>query len=549
MQRPIDPNIDQQLQLLINAGIESQNECIQCHQKAHNLPGDSLRLTGCCWQFICAQDAAKISKDCPYCHKTFSTHKIALSNETVSMRFLDANGVELKISNYADYQALMKCETIKMAHSDASGIIDMRNNHPWITTANIQLLVEYIKNPRIICNQSIDRNKDMLQLANFMMTPENILHELSNILWEYLEEKETDSLEVTEEKTQLRGIAMPYLHCPAFLSKCVAAQHAISRVYSAHDLSYETISRRYAGHEWIQDKEGNWYNVLHKFVTLRGLKNILNEEFLIRKLKISGHNLINFSWTDVPEMYDEIDVSNNRIETIIIDGVTSQLPKTINLSHNRISSLDNSFFDTVKKHRSSGMRDMLTLDLRNNQLSDAEKKETEKKLYSVNYTLPERVNWNVIKKCITYPLYITIPVAFAYTNIPLLENSKFSKSDVTARTIADSFTGVTIANYYSNVITDGSGEFSPMAGACLGAYCAEGVFQLLDKDDNHRSKIVAGSMFAGVCLSTAAFPLLVKLRNKIVDSFASRLARITHPTIQARTFSDLERAKRVIVKL
>ena len=127
-----------------------------------------MRITGCCWQFICSHDLAKIeSQQCPILPKNFTAHKISLSNENISCRFIDNDGIEHEINKFIDYQALKRCTTIANMISDANGIADFRGTHPWVTQKNIELLIKYIQDPKTIDLSGSIANAEMLKLGRF----------------------------------------------------------------------------------------------------------------------------------------------------------------------------------------------------------------------------------------------------------------------------------------------------------------------------------------------------------------------------------------------
>lgn len=517
MQEPIEPKVDQQLQLLIKAGVDSEQKCAgACQKQAKYLPGDSLRITGCCWQFICAHDAAKISKDCPFCKKEFSAKSISLSNENESFHFIDNDGVEYKIGKFTNVQALKKCITLRNLLANAGGIADFRSTHSALTQHNMILLAEYINNPKIIPSLPNDQNMNILKLADYLDAPENVLHELSNLLWEHLQEKFYDSKEVKEEKKQLRSIAEPYLHCPAYLY--LALQGKLDRVLSNNkiDLSYEHLQQVFAADKWISDEKGNFYNLSHKLITIRGLDTIISD------MARSAHSL----------------------------------PVHINLKNNSIGHIDGKFFEFAKNFRSSNRPNNIVIDLQNNSFTAAQKKEIEKKLYEINYTLPERVNWNAIKKCITYPLYAILPLS----NVYLARNITNDLPKLTSMLAVTS--GLAAANVCSNIITgaqenhqNGIDAIPMLASLFPTVYAGIHLENKFEKSYGAPSDLAIAIMIPIIIFSSSCYFApkathhVTSWRNKLSDILSRKLARITHPAIQARNYSDLENAKRVIVKL
>lgn len=443
MQEPIEPQpqIDRHLQLLINAGINRDAQCIgQCGKKAHSLAGNSLCITGCCWKFICSHDAAKIeNQQCLFCHKKFSVHKTLLSNENYSFRFIDANGVENEITRFDEVHALRQCSTIKDSCSDANGIATY--SHSFLTKDNLKHLAHYIIDPTIICKQPKLFNMTMLKVADFCGAPENILFELSNLLWMDLQDKENDSDELKEEKGILRIIAEQYLHCPAYLARFIteentnAITHGMFNGPVAHqvivNLSHLKLVRIFEN-GWVTDEIGQRYNMHHTFKTTKGLTACLREIFGNRAnhrlryygISLVGHDLQTFTLSEYQRLKDTfpndrtplgfpqpaalyINLTGNKIRELCADQLdlmaceNCQHDRCHNttiqliLKNNLIDNVNDNVFDKMaslrclKKNNNYGID--ITIDLQNNLLTDVQKTEIQTKWNKAINTLPERM--------------------------------------------------------------------------------------------------------------------------------------------------------------
>jgi hypothetical protein len=427
MEKPTTNNIiNQQFDLRIKAGIDGEEKCALCRKKAKFLAGDSLRFTKCCWQFICAHDLElkkELFKDeadqCPLCHKNLSVEKIALSNENISFPIIDNYGVEVDISNFADCQAIKQCSMIAHARAGGQGIFDFREKNASATFTNIKLLIDYIKNPRIIKFQSFLTNQEMLRLADYLGAPENILFELANILWEHLQDKESDSKEIKQEKQALRGIAEPYLNCPAYFFQLSKSKMEILAQLPALDLSHATISILFFDQAWVPDENGHLYYICHKFVTLRGFKELaqhLPKHFFEgSNLTLSGHRIQHFCLNDIFGSYDKIDLSSNQISTLDIASNVDNKFKKLNLQYNKMSSLDDNFYKCIRELRTKCKH--IQINIRNNPFSNEQKNKIHNQWDNAITMLPERIYWaaktkydNLIKPL----LRLTSPIIGGY---------------------------------------------------------------------------------------------------------------------------------------
>ena len=550
MEKPTTATLsNQQFDLRIKAGLDGEEKCAICRKKAKFLAGDSLRFTKCCWQFICAHDLElkkELFKDeadqCPFCHKYLSVEKIALSNENISFPIIDNYGVEVDISNFADCQAIKQCSMIAHARAGCQGIFDFREKNASATFTNIKLLIDYIKNPRLFQFQSFLTNKEMLRLADYLGAPENILFELANILWMDLQDKASDSKEAKEEKLLLRAIAEPYLYCPEYYFKLNpgifdALKNNIQKI-TLLDLSHAAIGKL----DWIVDENGLLYSTRHKFVTLRGLKAFLKNLSLSAKLalksvNLSGHNIKHFDSNEITDFYFyEINLSKNQIESIIVNP-NSAIRGNLNLQNNKITSLDDNFFNCIRNMRAKNSG--IIIDLRNNPISVEQKMEISKRWNKAIDMLPERIYDTSTKVMKPVREYSLIPAALAGAVIGGIGAHTFSKS--ASGWLYYPFTGLgaalgCIAGLGTGILAKNSGEdywTTSVASAATGSFIAGSYLHRANPQLTGTkllalpTALILGGAIGGV-LGLASYAIIKPLLKHVA---APLVSKITHPGI------------------
>ncbi len=451
---PSKPSINSKL----ISGIHEDDLCPICIEKAQSFAADQLRLTTCCGNFICANDANEIYERaqataaayqtreqkvafiaergfapvdvlkalCPLCKKELKTVATFLSSNKnqSALTIIDSEGIKFDLEPQLA-QAFLTCNFLE-AYEDHPEVLDFSN----INSAQKRILkkdyifalAQLIVTP-IVQREKLPKIVELFELGKYCMAPDNILFILANELWLQMQDQENDTKAQKDHKKLLRELAKPHLASPrTFLAYLKTVPQILfkedltpSGVYADQKfkLSYtnvkQVVHKKRVIHQderipggWYLDDKGCWCYAGYQFHTLDGISELIN--FLAPSntkscnIDLSGHALETFS-CDIVKRLDTLDLSNNNIKLLTGEQCKhkDRLPNMI-LRHNPISNVDESFFSVLRKARAQNPS-YCNIELQGNKLSVMQKAEIRKKFYKAITTLPERhFNRNTFEK-------------------------------------------------------------------------------------------------------------------------------------------------------
>lgn len=483
---------------------------------------------------------------------------------------IDHNGSKNTIDSYNIIEQLKKCETIKNIRG--TGDYDFTDVQESVTIDNILRLAEYIKNPKIIAAQTIEINKQMLKLADYLDAPENILFELANILWEHAQEESTDTEAAKVEKQILRGIAEPYLHCPAFLLTMLKANFRQTPPHNENmDLSFnDLVTARLIQSPWLKAENNLLYNYHHHFCSLKGLKDLLiflGSQGNRTRINLSGHHISNFALSEIQGNFSSIDLSHNWITTLEAEQFDTSIPKNrnyemsgINLSHNKISSVNKNIYDLAKKWRLMPGGSATNITISDNALTEMQKNDIRAQWDKAIDTLPERIHKRFDRPGSINPIILTYGLGtcgLGSFSAGYTVNHMLTNSSTWVRYPALAISSLTGFLYggIAAIITErnsnpSNGLYSALmgaeAGACLGSYYITNA--LKNVPSSTRIPITLATLPTTAALGAAAFWLASKL-PKGSSYFSSLAAKITHPQIKFGDYNAVWNAEKPSIYL
>ena len=373
----------------------------------------------------------------------------------------------------------------------------------------------------------------MLRLADYLGAPENILSALANILWDDLQDKETDSEEAKDEKKALRDIAKAYnlCLCPGdflCLKPNIKLLEKINGVYYLN-LSYDNLKK---------------YDCSFKFTSLGGIKKFLKDLPANSKVSIdvSNHNIKYFETDEIcdDKQYSyEIDLSNNQIDSYDLNPNLMHRTKKLNLQNNKITSLDDDFFNIIRNMRTQGRN--ITIDLRNNLISEEQKKEIRRKwnlaintlperIYNTSRTLAEKVRPGLI---IGAPIAATLFAGYHGYSWSVKTPKWFAYPYTALVSCAGLFSGSLISTLLSNNYLNGH-EPASFATGLMASYLVANYFSHSTLANSNKVLSLPAAAPIGMILGVAAYYQTKKL---LTYQVAPLLAKLTHPQIGWRDSS------------
>lgn len=425
--------------------VAPEDQCPCCLETVQNTPENQRQITVCCDNFICQTDANKIYNNaqsnasnyqtpqqqanfiahrgfapknslkalCPLCRKELQTRSatIRVENEQQqSITIIDIEGKEFILEGSLA-QALCTCTALE-AFKSHPGVLDFSNinleEKNFLKKDMITQLAKFIADP-ISEREKLFPVLEFFEVAHYLGAPDNILYILANELWPCMQDHEKDAQAKKNYKKYLRSLARPYLSNPRYLLRYLKSKpeqlvnafrtslikEYEQQLYKTLDISFDSL-RTYLeamhDHGWYTHNNDNWYMV-YPFCTLDGIIELF--EYLRiddRQLSLSlrGHKLETFS-CDLLERIETLDVSSNNIQKLIGDQFKykEHIPLHIILDQNPISSVDESFFDALRKARVRNYW-RCSISLPHNNLSNAQKADVTKKFYKATNTIPDR---------------------------------------------------------------------------------------------------------------------------------------------------------------
>lgn len=440
MDKPVSQAFESQKQ------VDPEDVCPVCLKLAKDLSPDKIRITNCCKQFICWQDAQNIfssthyrltdknnikeqlrktkeqlsytglpltdehlkqmyktaksairykAKRCPSCSKK----KLSISNALVktalkakpALSFIDAEEIKFELSPELS-AALWQCSSLEM-HEDSLNAtaepLDYSDVKPeqkrFLKKDLIIKLAQLIKDP-VKETQNMPQNVEFFELANYFAAPDNILYLIANELWPLMQEQKNDAAIIKTYKKYVLGLAQPHLASPQQL------------------MEYEKFSQeRYLGFivRFPNGRESFDVNLSwpHIFEQLKNEGWYQNE-------KHTWYKVYPFcKWDDIQQICSrsldsyqrehckiaKLNLTGHRLETIsesLLKMMSSQDHICITLDHNPINSIDESFFERIAKERATGKN--ITVSLIDSHLTYKQKEAFNKKWHQATTTYVQK---------------------------------------------------------------------------------------------------------------------------------------------------------------
>lgn len=364
---------------------------------------------------------------CPYCSKELSTTKAFLKKGFIQkpvVEIIDAENNKFDLDQELS-TALLQCGSFKMrddalntagtaAPLDFSGVIPTQGR--FLKQDLITKIAQLINDP-INQTPNIPQTLEFFELANYLEAPGNILYIVANELWPLMQDKPNDAPHIKKYKECLRGVARPHLACPNnllhYLQSIPAStvkQFKDALNQSELNFSFGAIKQNLQNHGWYQDNEQNWYKV-YPFCSLDGITEMLTylkidtDSWRLQSFNLSNHFIETFS-CDFSASIETLNLSNNNVKKLtgkqLHKREGSWLPRKIILTNNPINTLEESFFEALRKARTTSSNSC-EISLENNTLSNAQKEEIRKKFYKATHTIPERyLNRSLFEKAFLY---------------------------------------------------------------------------------------------------------------------------------------------------
>lgn len=349
------------------------------------------------------------------------------------MEIIDAEGVEFTL-NAKYVTALLRCKLVsgmyddplfkRGAEEEPKKVLPMSGDKPFATAQQICLLAKYIYD--IKSTQTKEKEHDfctLLDLANYIEAPEHILYAFSNKAWPLLQEERSDIDGIKSYKKHLRSIAQNYLASPKYLARFIEQRKSTIEVglkeicdTTKVNLSYEHVLRFFAEikkaniEPWYEEGDGIFYDVSYRFVSLNGLKELRDAlptaksdwpydkilSLYLNSHAINDRKLLHAIFEVFPQI-NYIFLENNQIAEFDFPRFTQERLQNfdgdptvslIRMSNNKITHLNESFFEGIRQMRS--YRRYMHFNLEGNPISPDQKTLMHKKMYYATHTFPER---------------------------------------------------------------------------------------------------------------------------------------------------------------
>ncbi len=439
---PSAPETDVQKRARTNT-IDLDSQCMVCIEEAKKIPSEELRLTNCCHNFMCKpcedqirkiaqanadqyataegqiqfiQQNGYAPKDqlkalCPTCKDDLRTR---LASTQQPLKVIDIIGTKFTLEPKLA-AALLKCSLILKAYESNGGVLDFSGisykKYAFLTQDYIVRLAQIIDDPEKGRSESIEQDLKMFEIAHYSGAPNNILFIIANELWPLMQDQVNDAKETKEYKNYVRELARPHLSSPRHFLKYLQTNHTASNFCREHCIEgvspliklhfslIKHLMKRAPGSGWYKYNNEEWY-ANYPFYTLDGITELLKhlgvnvqaKDILYKNwsLDLSGHRLEIFS-CDFMTHIDTLDLSNNNIKQLCDTQLayTDRLPHKIILNNNPINSIENSFFEALRRTRATRFH-YLEISLENCGLSNEHKQEIRKKFHKATTTIPER---------------------------------------------------------------------------------------------------------------------------------------------------------------
>lgn len=364
---------------------------------------------------------------CPYCSKELSTTKVFLKKSFIQkpvVKIIDSDNKEFDLNQELS-NALLQCGSFAMredvlntastaAPLDFSAVIPTQGR--FLKQDLIVKLAELINDP-IVHASNIPQNIAFFELAHYLEAPVNILYIVANELWPLMQETQNDAPHIKKYKEYLKEVARPHLACPHNLLRylrsipaSMAKQFKDNANQSEINFSFDAIKKNLQNNGWYQDNEQNWYKI-YPFYSLNGLAELLTyleidtDNWRLRSFNLSNHFIETFT-CDFAGSIETLNLSNNKIKKLtgnqLLKREGGRLPRGLILTNNPINTVDESFFEALRKARTTGYNSC-EISLENNLFSDTQKQEVRKKFYTATHTIPERyLNRDIFEKAFLY---------------------------------------------------------------------------------------------------------------------------------------------------
>jgi hypothetical protein len=361
---------------------------------------------------------------CPLCRKDLSTSSATLLTQKEPLNIIDVKGAQFALEPELA-QALLKCTNLEALEAHP-GILDFSNlKHKFLTQKLIIGLAKTINNPRKFKND-LDSTEPMakhvtklnpkaFEIAHYLGAPDNILYIMANELWPYIQEQPNDTEPTKQYKKNVRHLARPHLASPKhflhFLQTKPAnytdnfkthfmkgnlldTQGGIQLDFDSLKVFYTTL--RDTG--WYTHDNSDWY-IKYPFCLLDGIKELLihfeMDPNYSHSINLSRHKLETFSCDMLPKIgtlnlsYNSIRKLTGSCLAVANKNYIQSLPSRIILESNPIESIDDSFFEIIRKNRGTAYN-TTEISLQNSNLTAAQKEDVRKKFYKATHTVPQR---------------------------------------------------------------------------------------------------------------------------------------------------------------
>lgn len=369
----------------------------------------------------------QLKASCLLCRKDLKTNPAKLPCTQKPLEIIDANGTQFTLAPELT-QALLQCTSLEALELHPGALDFSQLKHKFLTQNMIISLAKTIMSPKDL-KKTLDSIEPMaehvskldpkaFEIAHYLGAPDNILYILANELWPYIQENKTDSELAKSYKKSVRHLARPHLSSPRHFLRYLQSKpthytnmlrtQCISKDFLDHQreiqLDFDSLKKFYGllldrgDTGWYMHDNADWF-IEYPFCSLDGIKELLNHIGINTNsrysINLSRHKLETFSCDILPEIAN-LNLSYNNIRTltgsqlkVANNNYIQSLPYQIILERNPIASIDDSFFEVLRKQRGSA-RNLCKIELEINNLTDAQKDEVRKRFYKAIYTFPER---------------------------------------------------------------------------------------------------------------------------------------------------------------
>lgn len=361
---------------------------------------------------------------CPFCRKDLSTSTATLLTQKEPLNIIDVKGAQFTLEPELA-QALLKCTNLEALEAHP-GILDFSNlKHKFLTQKIIIGLAKAINNPREFKND-LDSTEPMtkhvtklnpkaFEIAHYLGAPDNILYILANELWSYIQEDAKDSESTKTYKKSLRHLARPHLSSPKHFLRYLQSKPAnytgiLKTQFMGGNLlnpqggiqldfdSLKIFTQTLRDTGWYTFDNTDWY-IRYPFCSLDGIKELLAhlrvDTNYRTSINLSRHKLETFTCDMLADIgilnlsYNNIRKLTGACLAVTNKNYIESLPYKIILESNPIESIDESFFEALRKKRASSYNNCEII-LQNTNLTDAQKEDARKKFYKATRTVPQR---------------------------------------------------------------------------------------------------------------------------------------------------------------